>query len=205
MRRKYSSQNAGSNRPGSFSTSVNCAQRIGRSNHSGSGPAASTPAAAVAIAAPASVERTMKSRREIDVTSEAVFHRELDDALAALARDLAERSAVRVAVRARPVRMIQRVERLRAELQLLPADERHCLPHAEIEVPRAWIAQPVPRLHAERSGRRPRERGRIEPRRRRRKRSVVDVRIADEIPELVAAAGTDAGEVVVAAYGERGA
>src|SRR5262245_15145880 len=110
-------------------------------------------------------ERRRNARREIVVTSpsEAVPQRELNRALIDLSRDLAERPAVRVAVRDVPVWMVQHVERLDADLDLLAAGHRDALANAQIEIPRRRVGQHVPRLDAERARRRPDERRRVEP------------------------------------------
>src|SRR5207248_10467373 len=65
------------------------------------------------------------------------------------------------------------------------------------------VRQKVARLDAEGPRRRTRKRRSVEPSRRRRERTRIDGRVADDIPELIAAAGTDAGKVVVAAHRER--
>src|SRR2546428_2244009 len=158
---------------------------------------------AITGAAATAEERRRKARREMDVTSEAVLRRQLNHAFAGLARHESERPTVRIAVGAAPVRMVQRVERLDAELQLMAARQRHVLADAEIEVPGRRVRQKVARLDAKGPRRRTREGRRVEPGRRRRERTRVDVRVADQIPELIAAAGPDAGEVVVAAHRER--
>src|SRR5262245_60652653 len=205
MRVKYSSQNCESYRPGSFSTSVSWAQRIGRSNQSDPVATASAVVAAadpVAMPTPARAEATTKSRRVIMVTSEAVLECELNGTLAELARDLAERSAVRVVVRHVPVRVIQHVEGLDAELHLVRTADADALADPQIEVPRRRVAEQIARLNAERPCCRPRKCRRVEPLRRCRERCRIDVRIADQVPELVAAARADSSEVVVAPHRE---
>src|SRR5262245_41109747 len=98
--------------------------------------------------------------------------------------------------------MIQRIERLGANLDLVVADERHGLPNAEIEVPRRRIALHVSRLDPEGARRRLGKRQRIEPRRRGGERPALDVGIPDKIPELTPATDTDASKIIVAADGE---
>src|SRR5690348_13104318 len=133
------------------------------------------------------------------VTSKDVLQRELNlSRVTRLAGNKAKRRAVGVAVRPAPVRVIQNVEGLDAELQLLLFSDREVLAQSDIEIPCAGVEQDVAWLDAKGSRRRSRPDGilpggaaaslsvgqphtRIEPGRRLGEVGPLCVRVSDQI------------------------
>src|SRR4051812_3463942 len=99
--------------------------------------------------------------------------------------------------------MIKDVEHLKAELEQLLFDSRDIFADGAIYVPKAWISQGVPRLDSECPLLRYRERRLVEPYRRVRKAGHFNVGIPHEFPELISAAGTDAGVIYIVADRKR--
>src|ERR1051326_6789054 len=83
---------------------------------------------------------------------ENVFQGQLQHAVAALAGHQAEGSARGVRVRAAPVRVVEDVVHLEAELQDLALPGREVLAHRSVELPGTGLAQRLARLEAERAG-----------------------------------------------------
>src|SRR5262249_22320711 len=78
---------------------------------------------------------------------------ELDVALAVFGRRLSERSAGRIVVRSAPVRVIEHIKGLGAELEAYRLRDRELLVQADIPIPESGIVDPIShiRLHIERA------------------------------------------------------
>src|SRR5689334_24942763 len=98
--------------------------------------------------------------------------------------------------------MIDQVEDLPAELEKLRFHRREILAQADIGVPETRIAQQVALLHPEGPRRRLGERRLIEPDRRIGEGGRRDIRVAYQIPELIAAAGAHSRVIHILAHRE---
>src|SRR5690242_4500345 len=125
--------------------------------------------------------------------SENVFQGKLDRSIAALAGDFSECAAGRVRVGSAPVRMIDDIEQLGAELQALFFRYGEVLADPQVPLPEAGVPQNIARLLPESAGGRLSERRLVEPGGVVYECGRLQRRVADQVPELVPAARADAG------------
>jgi hypothetical protein len=134
---------------------------------------------------------------------ENVLQSKLKISFSALARHLTEGAAGGISVGAIPIWVVQDIEYLKPELQALPFRNREVLAKAHIPAQVTWIPQKIPFLLPESAGCRLSERVLIKPDSGIGKGGRLQVGVANQIIELIAAPRSHTREVVVAAYGER--